>query len=351
MGSIIKENGLVYIVIVNWNGWRDTIECIDSLRKLTYSKYRVVVVDNGSTDESISELQTYPYINLITTGKNLGFSGGNNVGIRWAMEQEVEFILLLNNDTVVAPDLLDAFVEVANRHPHVGAMAAKIYYFDQPEVLWFAGGKVTNHLDCPGHLGGGEKDQGQYDQICDTLFINGSAFFARAKAISDVGLLDERYFYTFEDADWTMRFLQAGYRCLYVPQAKIWHKAHRATGGRTPCWWYYYERSRLLWLRTHFPEISLGTALKSSLVSIALEVLASVRTCKRRITSRPCGRFSAEEHKFIFLQPVSISRLGRWLNSWRRWVTKWVAILTGIVDYLRGHYGECPLFVRRLYRD
>lgn len=320
----IVKNGLVYIVIINWNGWRDTMQCIDSLRKLTYPLYRVVVIDNGSTDESVSKLQAcVPYIDLIKTGKNLGFSGGNNVGIRWAIEQKASYVLLLNNDTVVAPDLLDAFVKVADTHPDVAAMAPKIYYFDQPDLLWFAGGKAHNRLDSPDHLGGGEKDKGQYDQVCDTPFINGCAFFARTKTIADIGLLDERYFYMFEDTDWTMRFLQAGYRCLYVPQARLWHKAHGATGGeRTPCWCYFYERNRLLWLKTHFSKIGLGTVLRSVLISVAREIGIPINMRRPHI------------------------RLGR---CWRGCLNG-IAMLIGVVDYLRGYCGECPPYVRCLGR-
>lgn len=316
---MIKE--LVYIILVNWNGWKDTIECINSLKKLSYSNFKVIVIDNGSRDESRVRLKKYSsFIKLIHLDKNYGFSYANNVGIRWAIKNNAKYVLLLNNDTVVSPDLVEVLVKTMHKYTRVGALGVKVYYYNQPDVLWFAGSYIDRYGEFPTHIGLGEKDKGQYDKICDIPFINGSAFFAKVEAVSKIGLLDERYFYMYEDADWTSRFLKAKYRCLYVPVAKIWHKVHRATYGRTPSWWYFEARNRLLWTKLNFPEKKLFNKIKPYLFSIIGSIWIPITTRHPRY----------------------------WFKLCRKGFANWLAEIFGIIDFLRGYYGECPNFVRKL---
>ncbi|EKD44671.1 MAG: hypothetical protein ACD_71C00052G0002 [uncultured bacterium (gcode 4)] len=312
---------LVYIILVNWNRWRDTIECLNSLKKLTYSNFKIVVIDNGSTDKSVVKLKKYSsLIKLILLGKNYGFSYANNIGIRWAIKNNAKYVLLLNNDTIVSPDLIDILVKSMHKYPSAGALGVKVYYYDQPDVLWFAGSFIDRYGEFPTHIGLGEVDKGQYDKICDIPFINGSAFFAKAEAIKKIGLLDERYFYMYEDADWTSRFLKAKYRCLYVPQAKIWHKVHSATGGKTPCWWYFDARSRLLWNKSYNPQRSFIRIVSPCLTSIIEDIRISILT---------------KDPKY-------------WLECWKKAFINWLARLIGIKDYLCGYYAECPKIVKNL---
>lgn len=130
----------VFIIILNWNGKTDTLACLNSLQKITYSNQEVVVIDNGSSDDSVAQIKTlYPEVIILETGENLGYAEGNNVGIRYALEHHAEFILLLNNDTIVAPDVLDQLANAALQNPEAGVFGATLFYMDKPDTVWFAG--------------------------------------------------------------------------------------------------------------------------------------------------------------------------------------------------------------------
>ena len=134
------KNPEIFIVILNWNGKSDTLVCLTSLQSLQYSQYKIIIIDNGSTDDSVHEIRAlYPEMTVIETGQNLGYAEGNNVGIRYALEQDAEFILLLNNDTTVAPDLLDQLVNAATQNSNAGVFGATLFYMDKPDTVWFAG--------------------------------------------------------------------------------------------------------------------------------------------------------------------------------------------------------------------
>src|SRR6056297_688817 len=150
----------VYIVILNWNNFQETIDCVESCKKLTYSNFKILLVDNGSTDGSEDILKKeFPGIPLIQTGENLGYSGGNNAGIRHALEQGADYIWLLNNDTVVDPQCLAKMVQTAESSNQIGMVGSKIFYHHSPDILWYAGGEID--LEGGGttqHVGQNEKD-------------------------------------------------------------------------------------------------------------------------------------------------------------------------------------------------
>src|SRR5688572_19863302 len=151
--------GRVVVVVLNWNGGDDTLECLASLRHLRYTNVHTIVVDNGSSDESVANIGTaFPEIPLIQTGVNLGYAGGNNVGIRAALATGAEYVLLLNNDTVVDPDCVDAFVEAARAHPEGALFGAKIYYHQEPDCIWYAGARWAPEISQFFHVGNGERD-------------------------------------------------------------------------------------------------------------------------------------------------------------------------------------------------
>lgn len=251
----------IAVVIVNWNGKDDTIRCLESLQKINLmgNTLSIIVVDNGSTNDSVSVIRkSFPKISLIVTGKNLGFTGGNNVGIQMALEKGTDLIWLLNNDTLADKNVL-SFASVFD-DPHVGACGSKIYFApghefhhdrykesDRGLVFWYAGGLVDWNNLYASHRGVDEVDHGQYDRIEETAFITGCSFVVRRDVVEKVGMLDDRYYLYLEDLDWNIRIQKAGWKTLYVPTSVVWH-VNAGSSGRpgNPVHEYYFTRNRLL---------------------------------------------------------------------------------------------------------
>src|SRR6266487_4832628 len=241
----------VIVIVLTWNGREDTLLCLESLRSVDYPNWEVLVVDNGSVDGTVDAIHNrHPWVTVVETGKNLGFAGGNNVGIKAALKRDAEFILLLNNDTTVAPDLLHAFVRAAAEHPDAGMFGAKIYYFSDPLRLWFAGSRWNpKALLSFEPLGEGTVDDGAaFEDVRETAYANGCAMFFRSAVAKTVGTLDERFFILYEEVDWCFRARRAGFACLLVPGAKVWHRISTTFGGgRSLVYEYFDLRNRLLW--------------------------------------------------------------------------------------------------------
>ena len=176
-----QDTPSVAIIVLNWNGRDDTIACMYSLQKLTYKRYQLIVVDNGSSDDSVSAIRAeFPSVHVIETGANLGFAEGNNVGIRHALDQGANYVLLLNNDTEVDEHLVDALVDAAESNADGGIFGPKIYYYAHPSMIWSAGGAWDNDKKHFDQRGDGEIDKGQYDLLVPTEFVIGCAMFIRA---------------------------------------------------------------------------------------------------------------------------------------------------------------------------
>ena len=222
----------VAIILVNWNGREITLDCLRSLQAVTYSPLDIVVVDNASTDGSVDAIRTeFPGVHLLAMERNLMFAGGNNAGIAFALERGAELVMLLNNDTTVAPELVSALVARMESEPACGMVVPKIYYHDRPGVIWYAGGEVSFWKGTMSHVGIREIDHGQHDSAGVTTYATGCCILVRAEAIEAVGLLDEAYFMYGEDADWSYRMRLGGYSIWYEPQGKVWHKLSVSTGG------------------------------------------------------------------------------------------------------------------------
>ncbi len=251
-------NKLVYIIILNWNGFKDTIECVKSCSKLTYSHFRILVVENGSTDNSETVLREhFPNIEIIQTGSNLGFAGGNNVGIRHALTQGAEYVWLLNNDTTVDEDALPALVGTAESDLSIGMVGSKILLYDKQETIWFAGALHTPDRPYrPLHRGFLEKDRGQYDETVETCFITGCSLLVKRKLIEDIGVLAEELFLYFEDTDWCTRAKAGNWRLMYSPPSRVFHKVSISVGGaESPLMFYYSARNLLYFVKRHFPDM------------------------------------------------------------------------------------------------
>lgn len=221
--------------------------------QLDYPNYEVVVVDNGSTDDSVEAIsRQYPDVTLLQTGANLGYAGGNNIGIRWAMEHGVGYVLILNNDTIVSPDLLSAFISAENILPAGSVLGAKIYFYDRPDTLWFAGGRWLEKSNGFEHIGYGQTDGPEFNHITQVDYVTGCALFANTSVFREVGFLDDNFFLTYEETDWCYRAAACGHKCFFVPEAQLWHKVSSSFGGaNSPIVSYFMCRNKLLWAKKH----------------------------------------------------------------------------------------------------
>ncbi|MDF1832965.1 MAG: glycosyltransferase [Porticoccaceae bacterium] len=251
--NLPANSAKVSLILLNWNGKDDTLACLKSVQDINYTNYDVVVVDNGSSDDSVNAIkQEFPDITLLETGANLGFAEGNNVGIRYALKQHPDFILLLNNDTVVETDFLDQLISYAASKGNKGLFGPKINYFDQPDTLWWAGSKWNAEALEFEHTGINQRDSGAYDQAREIDYVCGCALLIPTKIINEIGLMDPQYFLTYEETDWCYRAREAGYASYYVPQSRIYHKVSASFGGNnSPLQHYFYTRNKLRWARRH----------------------------------------------------------------------------------------------------
>jgi GT2 family glycosyltransferase len=261
----------VFIIVLNWNGYRDTVECVNSIRNVAYSNCEIVIVDNGSTDGSEEILRkSFPDIRIIQTGRNLGFTGGNNAGMRHALRSGADYLILLNNDTIVDRDFAGELVKAAEADKSIGMLCSKIYFYDRPNILWYAGASFHPWLGWGRHRGYNERDTGQYDQAEETERPTGCSLMVSRKLCEQIGLLGDKYFCYCEDIDWGMRAQNTGYKIMYVPASRVWHKVSRSMGGsRSGLSLYYFVRNMFLCLDTNKPLPFLLRLVRYGLVFIA----------------------------------------------------------------------------------
>ncbi len=223
---------LVYIVVLTWNGKDDTLECLRSLRDVTYSNFKILVVDNASADGTAAAvIEEFPDVEVVINKSNLRFAGGNNVGIQKALDHGAKYIMLLNNDTVVEKNFLNNLLDAAEKNSFVGMAGPKIFFHDDPRRIWYAGGKIEWWKGWISHVGVRQIDNGQYNIQSETDYITGCCVLVKSEVIQQIGMLDESYYIYGEDADWCIRTARAGYILLYVPAAVVWHKLSVSSGG------------------------------------------------------------------------------------------------------------------------
>ncbi len=250
---------LVYIILLNWNNYELTEDCIKSLRKITYPNHRIIVVDNGSQHDvprlkKLKKLYGKPRdVILIKNEKNLGFAEGNNVGIRHALKNNAEYVLLLNNDTVVDPRFLDILVDEAEKDPATGAVSPLIYYYDEQKneqkKVWYAGASFNFWHGDSRHQHLNEIDHGQFRTVSNTTYGSGAALLVKQKVLREVGILDAYLFIYYEEADLCVRASRKGYAIKFVPQAKVWHKVSASTKKASPFMIRQNIRNRFIFMR------------------------------------------------------------------------------------------------------
>ncbi|MBI2843222.1 MAG: glycosyltransferase family 2 protein [Armatimonadetes bacterium] len=241
---------LVSIAILSWNGREDTLECLKSLRGVDYPNYHTILVDNGSTDGTIPAVREgFPEVEILETGENLGCAGGNNAGIRRSLEIGADAVLLLNNDTTLDPAFLSILVENLYSSSDIGATNPTIYYYDEPDVVWSAGGSIDERTGIAYQRHLNEADRGQFKNNEDVDYGISAAMLVRREAIETAGLMDQDFFIYYDETEWCCRARDAGYRILYVPQARIWHKVSKVMNKNSAGQLYYFCRNRLLFMK------------------------------------------------------------------------------------------------------
>lgn len=251
---------LVSIISINWNKIDDTRDMLTSLTKITYPNYEIIVVDNNSTKCNPRQLkEEFPEIRLVINRENLGFAGGNNSGLTYS---KGKYILLLNNDTEVDPGFLEPMVELMEMNSMVKITSPKIYFFDEPGKLQYAGTTPINTITTRGKkIGYGCIDNGQFDQLRETSHANGACMLISRELIYQIGFLNPEYFLYYEENDFCMRTKRFGYKIYFVPGSKIYHKISSSVGKSSPIKTYYLNRNRLLFIRRNINGIKMPVAI------------------------------------------------------------------------------------------
>ncbi|MFA5119237.1 MAG: glycosyltransferase family 2 protein [Candidatus Omnitrophota bacterium] len=242
----------IIVIIVNYNKNRDTLECLNSLKKVTYPIYGVIIIDNSTNEDSC----LYDYsvndglIKYIKIGENIGFAEGNNVGIKEALTVDPDYILLLNNDTVVKEDFLDKLIEPVVKHK-VDLATGKIYYYDKPDTIWGAGGKIDWKRGMGVLYGINKKDKKIFNVVRDVSFISGCMMFIKKDVFMRIGCLSDDFFMYCEDVDFCLRALKADLKMIYVPESVIWHRVGAKEMNGSAFHFYYFIRNSLIIVLTY----------------------------------------------------------------------------------------------------
>jgi hypothetical protein len=243
----------VLAVVLNFNGREMTLATVASLLALDYPELGILVIDNGSTDGSDAAVgEAFPGVRRLRTEANLGISGGLNLGFRVGLDEGYDYLISMNNDIEVAPDLLRELVAAAEADPTIGCAGPKCYYyFGDRNRLWSAGGILRFRESVTRERGMGELDRGQFDRDGEVDYVNGALMLIRCAAMRATGLWDPVYHVSVEDADWCVRVKRAGFRCWYVHRARLWHMVSPTTGGYTARRTFSTGRSTAIFVRKY----------------------------------------------------------------------------------------------------
>ena len=220
----------VSVVILNWNRKDFLLDCLEHIYRLDYPVFEVIVVDNASTDGSAAAVRDqYPDVKLVVNDQNYGAARGKNIGLQKALESDMDFVYMIDNDIIVDSTSLRELLRVTDQNPEAGIVGTKMYDYSKPDILLSAGGIIDYTQNIGRGRGGSEKDTGQYDLVEEVDYLWGGALLVKREVLEQVGLFDTGFVgYWVEDADLSVRVRKAGYKVVYCPHAKIWHKPHAA---------------------------------------------------------------------------------------------------------------------------
>ncbi len=250
-----RASASIFIIIVNWNNFSDTVECIDSLLLNKYNNKKIILIDNGSSDNSVQKIREWiklkncdDFITILQIEQNIGFGGANNKGIQYALDNNADFILLLNNDTVVTEDFIDKLITTSLINKKIGVIGCRIHYYNNKEQVWFSGGIINYFKGAFYHK----------TDICSNLiesdFITGCLMLIPSEVFKAVGFFDENYFLNVEDIDFSCRVKEAGYSLIVNCNVIIYHKVSASIGGlysmRNQ---YYFHRNRMYFFNKRLP--------------------------------------------------------------------------------------------------
>jgi len=280
----------VSIITLNWNGLAHTIECLESLKKITYANYEVIVVDNGSEGDDVTALKGRygDYIHIIENDRNYGFAKGNNIGIKYASENfDPQYFLLLNNDTIVDPEFLTELTRVAESDERIGSCQSKILSLKDPETIDGVGIAIfrrpamritaypTLFLDGhPFQIGYGERDEGQYNQTCEIFGAVACSALYKREMVEQIGLFDEDFFAYYEDVDFAWRARLFGWKCLYIPTSIVYH-THSVTGASIKL--YYLARNQTFYVLKNAPLDIVFRHMGRLMLSIPMTIWGGVK--------------------------------------------------------------------------
>jgi GT2 family glycosyltransferase len=256
LSEVTQQQPLVYVVVLNWNNAPDTIECLGSLLKSDYQSFVPLVVDNGSTNGSVEKIRAeFPTVAIVELDENLGYAAGNNVGIRHALTQAADYVMVLNNDTYVAPSMLSELINFAQSKQNVGMLGPKMYCADLNDTLFAAGSFIEWRK-------GRTYNRGMFQQASDVTdsvapepvdYITGCGVLVSKEFVESAGDLDPVYFLNYEDVDWGFKAWRYGFEVWYVPEAIMWHKVSGTLGQASPANTYYMTRNGLFFFWKNSP--------------------------------------------------------------------------------------------------
>lgn len=253
----MKNTPNISFIVINFNNVQPTLEFLESTRNLVDRSFEVIVVDNASTQDPTNEiLSKYPETRVYRLNTNTGFTGGNNFGISKA---KGDYIFIINNDTEVTPNLIEEVLRPFSENESIGVVSPKIKFYDQPNLIQYAGFKPINRFTGrTGAIGSREEDRGQYDQGRVTHGAHGAAMVIKKEVIEKVGVFHDDFFLYYEEWDWSTRIIKAGYKIYYQPTAVVYHKESISVGKHNPMKTYYHIRNRILYMKRNTKKIELS---------------------------------------------------------------------------------------------
>jgi len=239
---------LVTVLVLSYNGKHLLSDCLRSYLENSYPSFYLVLIDNGSTDGTKEYVESnFPQVKVLRTETNLKYSGGFNFGLKYAFdERNADYVLITNNDVVADNNLISALVETAGKNKEAGFVMGKVYYHEKPDTFQTTGKKYDPVLWNGGHIGQGEKDTGQYDQIAERAWCDDIFWLIKREVYEKTGGYDTEFAFQGEDFDWQIRAKQLGYKIMYTPHAKLWHKESMTIGKSSPFKAYYDARNPLI---------------------------------------------------------------------------------------------------------